>query len=187
MGGRGAKALEATNARTIDKMNEAQLNGEIAKNQKEIDRLQKQLNKYQITDEYNGAFPLGVGFRSDRAYVRNIERATRNAEEYAKIYDKIQALQNRNSSYQNALNKIQGTGQTQRERVNARVNEIAKASTTKWKKAKIDGGTSYKSGNWTINNVEGTSFIYRNGERVGMADTLKKAKAFVDIQISRGR
>lgn len=187
MGGRGAKSSVATSAISIENMNEAQLRREISRNTSQINKISKELEKYNVRDEYNGQFPLGVGFRSDKQYVRNIEKAVRNAKEYTDLAKQLENLNTKNNRYKNALNSIKGTGKTQSQIKQETVNKIASSSTTKWSKSKISGGTSYSSGEYRINNVEGTSFIYRNNERIGMADSLKKAKAYVDIYKKRNR
>lgn len=183
--GSGYSKASASNAKSIENMNEAQLKREISKTTSQINKISKELEKYNIKDEYNGQFPLGVGFRSDSQYVRNIEKSVRNASKYTDLAKQLENLNTKNNRYKNALNSIKGTGKSQSQIKKEAINKIASSSTTKWSKSKINGGTSYTSGEYRINNVEGTSFIYRNNESIGMADSLKKAKAYVDVYKKR--
>ena len=79
--------LTPTNALKIEKMNEAQLDNEIAKTQREIDRLDSVMKKNTKESEFTKQFPLGVGgsgWSADRKkqFVKNIESETKQAKNY---------------------------------------------------------------------------------------------------------
>lgn len=198
MGSVGAQ--KATNARTIENMNEAQLDKEIARQNAIISRAEKSMQKNNITNSQHAqamqnAFPLGVGgdgwsAERRRAQLRSIESDTRKAANYAQAYDAKRNAEARLKSLTDAKNEIKGTGKTQSQiREEKAKQAVANTKNTlKWITTQKGGFTAnggyqpkvIKAGVFEIHGSNGLYTIYKNGKRVGSTDKLSKAKAYAE-------
>lgn len=197
---RGITTQQATNARAIDSMNEAQLDKEIARQETIISRAEKTMQKNDITSTAGAkamqeAFPLGVGgdgwsAERRRAQQRGIERDTKRATEYTQAYNTKRNAEARLKNLTDAKKEVQGTGKTQSQIKTEKVKQIVAntQSTLKWKTVQKGGYTSnggyqpkvIRAGDFEIHGSEGLYTIYKNGNRVGSTDKLSKAKAYVE-------
>ena len=200
MGSRGAGSgrnasgnQKATNAKSIENMNEAQLDNEIAKAQRNIDNLDKVMNKNSLDTAENRAmreaFPLGVGNRSEaqeKALSQKIESDVNKAVAYTNASDKKSAEQSRLKALQDAKSKIAGTGKTEKqmqtEAVKKAVSETPK--TLKWQTTQKGGWANggyapkiIKAGNIEIHSAGSLYTVYQDGKMIGRTDKLNKAKA----------
>lgn len=178
---------KATNARALENMNEAQLRSNIADSQAKIKSLEKQLGKNTVKDEYQGYFPLGVGYRSDKKYTQNIERSVKQASENVNLRNQLESEKTKLANQQKVLNQIKNTGKTQSQIKKEKVDAVTKSSTINWARSKGQFGSKYSYNDYSIDVVDGTSFIYKGNTRIGMADSLKKAKAYVEILDKRDK
>lgn len=152
----GSVGQKATRAVQIENMNEAQLNKEIAKAERVIDRAERQMEKSgQQTALGRGLseqFPLGVGgdgwtAARRRQFNRDTERTVRNAADFTKAMQDRDNAQNRLNQLNKALEDVKGTGKTQsqirEERVQKEVRDTK--STLRWKTVQQSSfnGSSY--------------------------------------------
>ena len=193
--GRGASASQqkATNARDIENMNEAQLNKEIAKTQRTIDKLDSVMKKNSLDSAESRAmreaFPLGVGMRTaaqQRKQAAINERDVQKAKAYTDALDSKKAAETHLKALQDAKKQIAGTGKTQKQ---IREEKAKKAvantpKTLKWKTTQkggwVNGGFApkiMKAGNVEIHSFGGIYELWKDGKQVGRTDKLSKAKA----------
>ena len=200
MGGRGVTTQQATNARAIDNMNEAQLDKEIARQETIISRAEKTMQKNNITNTAEAkamqeAFPLGVGgdgwsAERRRAQQRGIERDTKKAAEYTQAYNTKRSAEARLKNLTDAKKEIQGTGKTLNQIREERAKQVVAntESTLKWTTTQKGGYTSnggyqpkvIKAGSFEIHGSDGLYTIYKDGKRMGSTDKLSKAKAYAE-------
>lgn len=198
MGSIGAQ--KATNARTIDNMNEAQLDKEIARQEAIIKRAESRMKKTDITGTASAkamqnAFPLGVGgdgwsAARRRAQLKSIERDTRRAAEFSQAREDKKNAEATLKSLTDAKKEIKGTGKTLSQIREERVKQAVAntQSTLKWKTTQKGGYTAnggyqpkvIQAGKFEIHGSEGYYTIYKDGKRVGSTDKLSKAKAYAE-------
>lgn len=197
MGSRGASSgkgkQKATNARDIENMNEAQLNKEIAKTQRNIDRLDAVMNKNSLDSAESRAmreaFPLGVGMRTEaqkRKQAAANERDVKKAVAFTDAMDSKKAAETRLTALEKAKKQVKGTGKTQKQ-INAEKAKKAVESTPKtltWKTTQkggwVNGGYApkiMKAGNVEIHSFGGIYELWKDGKQIGRTDKLSKAKA----------
>ena len=194
--GRGSGAggkQKATNARDIENMNEAQLDKEIAKTQRTIDRLDAVMDKNSLDSAESRAmreaFPLGVGMRTaaqQRKQAAINERDVQRAKAYTDALDSKTAAETRLKALQDAKKKVKGTGKTQKQ-IREEKTKKAVASTPKtltWKTTQkggwVNGGYApkiIKAGNVEIHSFGGVHELWKDGKQIGRTDKLSKAKA----------
>lgn len=200
MGSRGASSgkgkQKATNATAIENMNEAQLNNEISKTQREIDRLDKIMSKNSLdtaeTRAMREAFPLGVGMTTaaqQRKQAQVNDRDAKKAAAYTDALNAKKAAETRLTALNKAKNSVKGTGKTQKE-LNAEKVKKAVDSTPKtlsWKTTQKGGWSNggyapkiIKAGNIEIHGSGGLYTIFKDGKQVGRTDKLSKAKAWAE-------
>lgn len=199
MGSTGKKNDIATNARAIENMNETQIDNEIKNIKALITRLDKTMNK---NDAYNSeenkamreAFPVGVGgdgWSKQRIKARNksIERDVKRASVYTEAYEQKESAKKRLETLEDVKKQISGTGKTQKQLNEERVQKAIKNTTTtlKWKTTQKGGWDNgayspkiIKAGNIEIHGSNGLYTIYQNGKRLGSTDKLSKAKAYAE-------
>ena len=163
----------ATNARSIENMNEAQIDKEIARAKKKIGSYEKTMSESQ-----------------KRTQFERMDRVVDKAVSYTSAYDKKQSAQSRLSELQKAKKQVSGTGKTQ-----SQLSKSAKAAATKsgdaikWKTTNKGGYTSdggymskeISAGSYKIRGSSGVFRIYDGSKQIGGASKLSDAKAFVEI------
>ena len=189
-----------TRAVQIENMNEAQLEQEIAKSDKKLERLQKTMSANLGCNTQNiGLIPLNQlnGFNdknknseeSKRKSDKQITSTVNKAVAYTKAKADYDAEKKRNKALNEALNTVKGTGKTAKQIKDEKLAKIAKNSTTKWEKTTQKGQfgnvTIRKSGAYEIR-TGAMSLVYKNGERIYTANKLKDAIAFVELHNKRG-
>ena len=200
MGSRGASSgkgkQKATNATAIENMNEAQLDKEISKTQREIGRLDKIIDKNSLdtaeTRAMREAFPLGVGYATaaqQRKQAQANERDVKKAVAYTDALNAKKAAETRLAALNKAKGSVKGTGKTQKE-INAEKTKKAVESTPKtlsWKTTQKGGWSNggyapkiIKAGNIEIHGSDGLYTIFKDGKQVGRTDKLSKAKAWAE-------
>ena len=198
-GSGGGAAQKPTNARTIENMNEAQLNREIEKQEAYIARMEKTMKANSITDTaeakaLQNAFPLGVGgdgwtAERKKARDRGLERDVKRAKEYTEAYSNKESAETRLKNLQNAKEKVAGTGKTanQINEANAKKAVESAPKNLKWTQTQkggwSNGGYSpkiIKAGAFEIHGSDGLYTIYKDGKQLGRTDKLSKAKAYVE-------
>lgn len=195
---------EPTKAKRLENMNEAQVDLEIAQEQKIIESAQKIMDKNSTESAYmrgmREQFPTGVGGsgwsnaaikRHQRAVDADMNRINR----YTEAANRKQAAEQRLLSLEKIKNQIKGTGKTQKqireEKVKNAVNKTMQNSTIKWER--YTDSTAYgkvvvrKAGGYKIRTTDGTSFIYKGDEQLGSTSTVKKAMAYVENRIAKGK
>lgn len=182
--------LTPTNALKIENMNEAQLDNEIAKTQREIDRLDSVMKNNTKESELTKQFPLGVGgsgWSADRKkqFVKNIESETKQAKNFTDAYKDKESLKNRLDALNKAKEQVKGTGKTQEQLKQNVINNTQ--STINWEKGKIANPYGkgeinvIKANGYEIRSVDnGFYSIYKDGKSVGNTNKLKDAKAYVE-------
>lgn len=179
-----------TKAKFIDKMNEAQLDIEIAKQQRIINAANKTMGNVP-TVENIGAIPLGQLTRGKTKAQKDkiIERGLNQAVKYKEAYDKREAAQDKLDALQKAKKEISGTGKTLREIRESKKQKIVSEtkSTLKWKqtqKASMNNGAYFpkviSAGNFKISGSSGMYTIYHNGKEYGTVSSLSTAKAIAE-------
>lgn len=126
MGGRGASSAavlqNATNAKATENMNEAQLNIEIDKTKKEIEKLKQK--RASITESaaekaMQEAFPLGTGGLSEAQANKKAgqlaETALSRSKSLVSTVEKQTSAEKRLDVLEKAKDKIKGTGKTLKE------------------------------------------------------------------------
>lgn len=163
----------ATNARSIENMNEAQLDKEIARTKKKIGSYEKAMSESQ-----------------KRTQFERMDRVVDKAVSFTSAYDKKQSAQNRLSELQKVKKQVSGTGKTQ-----SQLSKSAKAAATKsgdalkWKTTNKGGYTSdggymskeISAGSYKIRGSSGVFRIYDGSKQIGGASKLSDAKAFVEV------
>lgn len=189
----------ATNARSIENMNEAQLDKEISKLQGKIKNLDSSMSSSLEESGYSKsmreAFPLSSGGDGWSKAGRSRQEKERTASlEKAKNYVDARAQKEtaakRLSELQKAKKQVSGTGKTQ-----SQLSKSAKAATAKsgdalkWKTTNKGGYTSdggymskeISAGSYKIRGSSGVFRIYDGSKQIGGASKLSDAKAFVEI------
>lgn len=163
----------ATNARSIENMNEAQLDKEIARTKKKI-----------------GSYDKAMSESQKRTQFERMDRVVDKAVSYTSAYDKKQSAQNRLSELQKAKKQVSGTGKTQSQLSKSAKTAAAKSSDAlKWKTTNKGGYTSdggymskeISAGSYKIRGSSGVFRIYDGSKQIGGASKLSDAKAFVEI------
>ena len=184
----------------IENMNEAQLEQEIAKSNRKLERLQKTMNANLGGDTQDvGLIPLNqINGYNDKN--KNSEEAKRKSDKqitstvnkavaYTKAKADYDAEKKRNKALNEALNTVKGMGKTAKQIKDEKLAKIAKNSTMKWEKSTQKGQfgnvTIRKSGAYEIR-TGAMSHIYKNGEQIGITNKLKDAIAFVELHNKRG-
>ena len=195
----GGTTQKATKARNIENMNEAQLNKEISKTQRTIDRANSTMNKNNIsaTSEAKAmreAFPLGVGgdgWSKERTKARNrgLEADANKAKRFTEAYSEKAAAETRLKALESAKKQVKGTDKTVSQIKTERTNKAVKdtQSTLKWKTTQKGGWANggykpkiIKAGNIEVHGSDGLYMIYENGKLLGRTDKLAKAKAYAE-------
>ena len=198
--GKAKTQLKATNARSIDNMNEAQLDKEIEKTKAVINRADKTMDNNDIVNTQEAkamqeAFPLGVGGdgwseQRKRARDKGLERDAKKAKAFTEAYSQKESAETRLKALEKAKEKVKGTDKTLSEIKSQEVKrqvDSTKATLT-WKTTQKGGWTSsggyapkiIKAGNIEIHGSSGLYTIFRDGVRVGSTDKLSTAKAFAE-------
>lgn len=200
MGSIGTAKQTPTNARTIENMNEAQIDREISIAERMVKSAEKTMAKNDIVNTaearaMRNAFPLGVGgsgWSQQRlnAKYRQMDSDAKKANAYVEAQKNKEAAETRIENLKKAKNQIAGTGKTlsqiKEETVKKTVTSTPK--TLKWE-TKQKGGFnkdgSYSSriiqaGNMQIRGSEGYYTIWKDGKQIGTTDKLSKAKAYAE-------
>lgn len=196
-GGGGIKAeqntttQQATNAKAIENMNEAQLDNEIAKQQKIIANADKVMGNTPESENI-GVIPLGQVTRGKTQAQKDkiIERSTNQAKKFTEAYDKKKMAETTLKNLQKAKKEISGTGKTQKQINSERTKKAVKSApkALKWKTTTKGGYTAnggyqpkiIKAGNFEIHGTSGYFTVYRNGKQVGSVNKLSTAKALAE-------
>ncbi len=188
-----------TNAKSVENMNEAQLDREIAKTKEKINRLDSSMNKNLEQSGYSRslqeAFPLGTGGDGwSKSGIRRQEReqsaSLKKAVAFTKARTEKKAAENHLKELQRAKKQVSGTGKTQSQLSKEIKAAAVKSSTAlKWKTTNkggysSDGGYTSKeisAGNFKIRGSGGLYRVYEGSKQIGGASKLSDAKAFVEI------
>lgn len=172
-----------TNAKVIENMNEAQLDIEIAKQQKIIDSADRVMGNTP-KQENIGAIPLGQLTRGKTQAQKDkiIERSVNQVKKYTDAYDKKEAAETRLKSLQKAKKEVSGTGKTQKDLLSEKKKQAAKSSGD-WKSTRTKEGTTYSQGENTITKQKGSSLFWLNGKYY--FNSLSDAKAAAKVLQSR--
>ena len=171
-------AQKATKAVAIENMNEAQLDKEIAATQRTIASLDKVMKSNSLDDSESramrGAFPLGVGMRTEAQKKKQAAVNERDAKKAAKF---TEALEKKKAAESRLKEK-----QIKTEAVKKAVKETP--TSLKWKTTQkggwVNGGYApkiIKAGNIEIHGSGGFYTIFKDGKQIGRTDKLNKAKA----------
>lgn len=189
----------ATNARSIENMNEAQLDKEISKLQDKIKNLDASMSRNLEESGYSKsmreAFPLSSGgdgwSKAGRSRQEKERTASlKKAKNYVDARAQKETAAKKLSELQKAKKQVSGTGKTQ-----SQLSKSAKAAATKsgdalkWKTTNkggymSDGGYMSKeisAGSYKIRGSSGVFRIYDGSKQIGGASKLSDAKAFVEI------
>lgn len=189
----------ATNARSIENMNEAQLDKEISNLQDKIKNLDSSMSRSLEESGYSKsmreAFPLSSGgdgwSKAGRSRQEKERTASlKKAKNYVDARAQKEAAAKRISELQKAKKQVSGTGKTQ-----SQLSKSAKAAATKsgdalkWKTTNKGGYTSdggymskeISAGSYKIRGSSGVFRIYDGSKQIGGASKLSDAKAFVEI------
>ena len=188
-GGGGIKAeqntttQQATNAKAIENMNEAQLDNEIAKQQKIIANADKVMGNTPKSENI-GVIPLGQLTRGKTQAQKDkiIERSTNQAKKFTEAYDKKKMAETKLKNLQKAKKEISGTEKTQKDLRNEKKKQAAKKSGD-WKSTRTKEGTTYSQGENTITKQKGSSLFWLNGKYY--FNSLSDAKAAAKVLQSR--
>lgn len=180
-----------TKAKFIENMNEAQLDLEIAKQQRIIDsadRVMENTPKF----ENIGAMPLDQFTRGKtKAQVdKIIERSTSQAKKYTDAYEKKKSAERTLKNLQKAKKEVTGTGKTQKElkEETKKKTQSSTQQTLKWQ-TKSKGGWSnggyspkvIKAGNLEIHGSDGFYSIYKDGKlKMQGINKLSMAKTYAE-------
>lgn len=199
-GGSSARAGgTATNARSIENMNEAQLDKEISKLQDKIKNLDSSMSRSLEESGYSKsmreAFPLSSGgdgwSKAGRSRQEKERTASlKKAKNYVDARAQKETAAKRLSELKKAKKQVSGTGKTQ-----SQLSKSAKAAATKsgdalkWKTTNKGGYTSdggymskeISAGIYKIRGSSGVFRIYDGSKQIGGASKLSDAKAFVEI------
>lgn len=199
-GGSSARAGgTATNARSIENMNEAQLDKEISNLQDKIKKLDSSMSRSLEESGYSKsmreAFPLSSGgdgwSKAGRSRQEKERTASlKKAKNYVDARAQKETAAKRLSELKKAKKQVSGTGKTQ-----SQLSKSAKAAATKsgdalkWKTTNKGGYTSdggymskeISAGSYKIRGSSGVFRIYDGSKQIGGASKLSDAKAFVEI------
>ena len=198
MGSVGSTQQIATKAVAVENMNEAQLDKEISRAERQLASAQNAMQKYGTPSQYQQAmqeaFPLGVGgdgWTQARINQRNrdIESSVTNAKKFTEAYDRAQTAQRQLENLQNAKKDVAGTGKTQKELREERARQMIASTekTLKWKttqKAEFNG-SSYRpqiisAGEMRIEGGSGIYRVYKGEKLLGTVSKLSMAKALAE-------
>lgn len=189
----------ATNARSIENMNEAQLDKEISKLQYKIKNLDASMNRSLEESGYSKAmrdyFPLSPGGAGwSKAGKTRLEKertaSLKKAKNYVDAHAQKEIAAKKLSELQKAKKRVHGTGKTQAElAAKAKSAAIKSSDALKWKTTNkggytADGGYMSKeisAGGFKIQGSSGYFDVYDGSKRIGGASKLSDAKAFVEI------
>lgn len=161
-----------TNAKSVENMNEAQLNREIARIEKRI-----------------GSYDKIMAESQKRTQFERMDRIVDKAVSYTSAYDKKQSAKKQLSVLQKAKKQVSGTGKTQSQLSKETKAAAVKSSTAlKWKMTNkggysSDGGYTSKeisAGNFKIRGSGSLYRVYEGSKQIGGASKLSDAKAFVE-------
>ena len=187
---KGAKQ-KPTNAKAIENMNEAQLNNEIAKQQKIIASADKVMGNTPKSENI-GAIPLGQVTRGKTQAQKDkiIERSTNQAKKFTEAYDKKKMAETRLKNLEQAKKSVKGTGKTQKQINSERTKKAVKSApkALKWETTNKGGYTAnggyqpkiIKAGNFEIHGTSGYYTVYQNGKQVGSVNKISTAKALAE-------
>ena len=191
-GGGAGKAEKQipTKAKFIDKMNEAQLDIEIAKQESIIKSANRAMGNTPKSENI-GAIPLGQLTRGKTQAQKDkiIQRSTSQAKKYTDAYEKKKSAERTLKNLQKAKKEVTGTGKTQRELREEKTKKAVSEtqSTLKWKQTQkggwSNGGYSSKvisAGEFKISGSSGMYTIWKNGKQYGTVDKLSTAKAIAE-------
>ena len=162
-----------TNAKSVENMNEAQLDREIARIEKRI-----------------GSYDKIMAESQKRTQFERMDRIVDKAVSYASAYDKKQSAEKQLSVLQKAKKQVSGSGKTQSQiSRETRAAAIKSSTALKWKTTNkggysSDGGYTSKeisAGNFKIRGSGGLYRVYEGSKQIGGASKLSDAKAFVEI------
>lgn len=172
-----------TKAKFIDKMNEAQLDIEIAKQESIIKSANRAMGNTPKSENI-GAIPLGQLTRGKTQAQKDkiIERSVNQAKKYTDAYDKKETAETRLKSLQKAKKEVSGTGKTQKDLLSEKKKQAAKSSGD-WKSTRTKEGTTYSQGENTITKQKGSSLFWLNGKYY--FNSLSDAKAAAKVLQSR--
>ena len=202
-GGGGIKAeqntttQQATNARLIENMNEAQLDNEIAQAKRDIARAEKIMDKNSIDTaemrEMREAFPLGYGAKTEKQIARMgkmNERDAQKAKAYTEAWSDKKSTETRLKNLEQAKKSVNGTGKTQKQINSERTKKAVKSApkALKWETTNKGGYTAnggyqpkiIKAGNFEIHGTSGYYTVYQNGKQVGSVNKISTAKALAE-------
>ena len=197
--GKGKSTMAATNARDIDNMNAAQLEKEIAKTQRAIERAENTMNKNDITNTADAkamreAFPLGVGGdgwteEKIRARDKGLERDAVKAKNFTEAYSEKESAQARLKALEKAQQTVKGTDKTTNQIKEEKLKKAVESApkTMKWTTTQKGGWKNggympkiIKSGDYEIHGSDGLYTIFKKGQRVGSVNKLSTAKAYAE-------
>lgn len=180
-----------TKAKYIENMNEAQLDLEIAKQQRIIDSANRAMGNIPQSENI-GAIPLTQTMRgkTQSQINRVIERSVGQSRNFTDAYKKRERAQKKLAALQKAKNEVAGTGKTQSE-LQKKKQEKAKAGakqTLQWKQTSKGGweGGGYspkiiKAGNLEIHGNSGYYSVYKDGVlKMQGVSKLSDAKAYAE-------
>lgn len=199
MGGRGSSnpGMKATNARDINNMNEAQIDKEIKKAERQLQSAKRQYEKNigesASSQAMRGAFPLGAGglTKGDaERYVSKVsKRELTRSKNVVEASQKMEDAQKRIERLQAAKTKIKGTNKTvsQLEKEKAEQRSKSTQTTMKWSTTQksertANGGLKpriIKSGDYEIRGSSILRVTY-SGKEIGVASNLKAAKELAE-------
>lgn len=202
IGGRGSSSGKAggkvekaekqipTKAKFMDKMNEAQLDIEIAKQESIIKSANRAMGNTPKSENI-GAIPLGQLTRgkTQAQKGRIIERDLNQSVKFTDAYNRRERAQRELDALQKAKKEVAGTGKTQRELREEKTKKAVSEtqSTLKWKQTQkggwSNGGYSPKvisAGEFKISGSSGMYTIWKNGKQYGTVDKLSTAKVIAE-------
>lgn len=189
----------ATNARSIENMNEAQLDKEISKIQDKIKNLDASMSRNLEESGYSKSmresFPLSSGgdgwSKAGRSRQEKERTASlKKAKNYVDARAQKETAAKRLSELQKAKRQVSGTGKTQSQlSKSAKVAATKSGDALKWKTTNKGGYTSdsgymskeISAGSYKIRGSSGVFRIYDGSKQIGGASKLSDAKAFVEI------
>lgn len=184
-----SQKLQATHARQIEDMNEAQLEIEIKKlkrwkqsSEKEVERLSN-TSSMRFFDDISKNFNGGVGGSAiDSKYKRMQERYSGDMKKLTEAQEKLDRRTETLARMEDAYQKVKGTGKTLRTVATATMSK----GTGKWEKTTLQVyGETYKGekmGDYIVSKPFFTYDIYdaRTGEKVKTFKSKKAAKAYAE-------
>lgn len=180
-----------TKAKFIDKMNEAQLDIEIAKQESIIKSANRAMGNTPKSENI-GAIPLGQLTRGKTQAQKDkiIERSTSQAKKYTDAYEKKKSAERTLKNLQKAKKEVTGTGKTQKELKEEQKKKMQSSTqqTLKWQTTSkggwSNGGYSpkvIKAGNLEIHGSNGFYSIYKDGKlKMQGINKLSMAKTYAE-------